>query len=116
MLWAWSIVSRGSRCVGSQFAEDQEQLERVHRADDQVVVRVLAIVEVEATEPALFGEQGHDLLDVGALRMVAEVDEHTRPLSERLADQQRRPPVSEVGGVERRLERLVLDEQLLLLR
>ena len=75
------------RAAGAgELAEDQEQLERVDRADDQVVVGVLAVVEVEAAEPALVGEQRDDLLDVRALRVVAEVDEHLRALAELLAD------------------------------
>ena len=79
MLWDWSIVSRGSgRPDRDELAEDQEQLERVDRADDQVVVAVLAVVEVEAAEPALAGEQRDDLLDVDALGVVAEVDQHAR--------------------------------------
>ena len=55
-----------------------------------------------------------DLLDVGALGVVAEVDEHARALAELLAGEQRGAPVGQVGGVERGLEELVLDEQLLL--
>ena len=47
-----------------------------------------------------------------ALRVVAEVDEHVGALAERLADEQRRAPVGQVGRVERRLVELVLDEQL----
>ena len=57
-----------------ELEEDEEQLERVDRADDQVVVGVLAVVEVEAAEPPLAVQQGDDLLDVHALRVVAEVD------------------------------------------
>ena len=51
------LVDRQARQRPSprQLAEDQEQLERVDRADDQVVVGVLAVVEVEAAEPALVG-------------------------------------------------------------
>ena len=45
---------------------------------------------------------------------MAEVDEHARALAELLAEQQRRAPVGDVGRVERRLEQLVLDQQLLL--
>ena len=96
-----------------ELEEDQEQLERVDRADDQVVVGVLAVVEVEAAEPALGVEQRDDLLDVHALGVVAEVDQHARAVAELLAGQQRGAPVGEVGGVERRLEELVLDQQLL---
>ena len=50
------------------------------------------------------------------VQVVAEVDQHLRPLAQLLAGEQRRPPVGEVGRVERRLERLVLEQQLLRLR
>ena len=106
---AWQRTPRAD-----QLAEDQKQLERVGRADDQVVVGVLAVVEVEAAETLDGGELGDDLLDVRPVEMVAEVDQNARPLAELLADQQRRAPVGDVGRVKRRLERLVLDEQLLL--
>ena len=114
MLCDWSIVSRGSVVARGQLDEDQEQLERVDRADDQVVVGVLAVVEVEPAEPALVGQEGDDLLDVRALRVMAEVDQHLRALAELEAGQQRGAPVGQVGRVERGLEELVLDQQLLL--
>ncbi len=97
-----------------ELAEHEEQLERVDRADDEVVVGVLAVVEVEAAEAILGGQDRDDLLDVHALGVMAHVDEHARSLAEALADEQRRAPVREVGGVEGRLEELVLDEVLLL--
>ena len=114
MLCDWSIVRRGSASRRGQLDEDQEQLERVDRADDQVVVGVLAVVEVEPAEAALVGQEGDDLLDVRALRVMAEVDQHLRALAELEAGQQRAAPVGEVGRVERGLEELVLDQQLLL--
>jgi hypothetical protein len=46
--------------------------------------------------------------------VVPEVDQHPRALAELEARQQRGSPVREVGRVERRLEELVLHEQLLL--
>ncbi len=107
--WQWSSAA-------DELAEHQEQLERVDRADDQIVVRVLAVVEMEAAETLLGREDRDDLLDVDALGVVAQVDEHAGALAEALADEQRRAPVGEVGGVERGLEELVLDEQLLLRR
>src|SRR5919112_291815 len=72
------LVDRQARQAGGgggQLAEDQEELERVDRPDDQVVVGVLAVVEVKAAEPPLLVEQGDDLLDVHPVRVVAEVDE-----------------------------------------
>ena len=44
---------RGLRLRKRDLAHDAEQLERIDRPDDQVVVGVLAVVEVEAAEQAL---------------------------------------------------------------
>ena len=82
------------------LAHDPEQLERVDRADDQVVVGVLAVVEVEAAEQPLGEQQRDDLLDVRALRVVAGVDEHLRLRAEPPADERGRAPVGQVGAVE----------------
>src|SRR5438093_2681560 len=95
-----------------ELEEDPEELERIDRTDDQVVVPVLAVVEVEAAEPAGAVEKRDDLLDVHALRVMAEIHEHVRALAELLAHEERRPPVGEIRRVERRLVELVLDEQL----
>ena len=109
----WSIMnaSTSSASASGDLAHDPEQLERVDRADDQVVVRVLAVVEVEAAEQPLGQQQRDDLLDVRALRVVAGVDEHLRLRAEAAADQRGRAPVGQVGAVEGGLEELVLDEQ-----
>ena len=116
----WSIMNatavggRGGRRVvrgGRDLAHDPEELEGVDRADDEVVVRVLAVVEVEAAEQALGQQERDDLLDVRALRVVARVDEHLRLRAEAAADERGRAPVGQVGAVEGRLEELVLDEQ-----
>jgi hypothetical protein len=93
------------------LAHDPEELERVDRADDQVVVGVLPVVEVKAAEQPLGEEQGDDLLDIRALRVVAGVDEHLCLGPEAAAHQSGRPPVRKVGRVEAGLEELVLDEQ-----
>src|SRR5215207_4153821 len=50
------------------------------------------------------------MLYVGALEVVAEVDEHLRPLAELLAHGECRAPVGEVGVVEGWLEGLVLQQ------
>src|SRR5262249_36394114 len=92
------------------LAHDAEELERIDRAHDQVVVRVLAPVEVEAAEQALGEQHRDDLLDVRPLRMVAGVDEHLSTRPEPAAEHRRRAPVGQVGAVEAGLEELVLDE------
>jgi hypothetical protein len=51
------------RAAERDLAHDPEQLERVDRTDDQVVVRVLA-VEMEAAEQPVREQQRDDLLDV----------------------------------------------------
>ena len=96
--------------------QDAEQLERVGGADDQVVVGVEAGVEVERAEPAEPQQLHDDELDVRARRVVAGVEAHDRPLAERDAVHVGRAPVGHVGGVERRLEELVLEHQPLVRR
>ena len=91
----WSIMN-ASRRLGLRernLPHDPEELERVDRADDQVVVGVLAVVEVEAAEQALGQQDGHDLLDVRSLWMVPGVHEHLRLRAEAPADQGSRLPV-----------------------
>src|SRR5262249_32122783 len=106
-------VERGA---GDQLVEDKEELERIDRAGDQVVVAVLAVVEVEAAEPVLSCKQRDDLLNVYAVWVMSEIDEHLRAWSEFLTEQERRTPIGNVGRVEGRLVGLVLDEQLDVLR
>ena len=57
MLWHWSSMNatpggRGERVGLDHLVQDAEQLERVGRADHQVVVGVEPAVEVEAAELA----------------------------------------------------------------
>ena len=113
MLCDWSIMNAIVRPVvdARDLAHDPEQLERVDRADDQIVVRVLAVVEVEAAEQPLCEQERDDLLDVRSLRVVAGVDEHLGLRAEPAADERRGSPVGQVGAVEAGLEELVLDEQ-----
>ena len=99
------------RTGGGDLAHDPEQLERVDRADDQVVIGVLAVVEVEAAEQPLGKQERDDLLDVGALCMVAGVDEHLGLRAEPPAHERCGPPVGQIRAVEGRLEELVLDEE-----
>ena len=67
------------------LVEDQEELQRVDRAGHQVVVGVLAVVEVEAAQLVLVEQDRDDVLDVDARGMVAQVDQHLGPWSEALA-------------------------------
>ena len=73
-----------------QLVVDEEELVRVDQADSQVIVRVLAVVEVEAAELPFVEERRDDLLDVDAVSVVSEVDEDLRVLTE-LEARARRP-------------------------
>src|SRR5205807_3330699 len=96
---------------GHQLVEDEEELERVRRSDYQIVVGVLARVEVESPQPRPIEKLGDDLLDVHALRMVTGVNEHLRLRTKVVAYRVSGAPVRQVGAVEPRLEKLVLDQQ-----
>ncbi len=93
-----------------QLGVDQEQLVGVGAADDQIVVGVFAVVEVEAAQPPFVQQKGDDLLDVDALRMVAEIDQHLRLFAELERKRVGRAPVGDIGAVEGWLEELVLDQ------
>jgi 4-amino-4-deoxy-L-arabinose transferase-like glycosyltransferase len=92
------------------LGEDPEDGIGVDAADREVVVGVLAVVEVESAEHALVEEEGHDVLDIGPGQMVAGVDQHLRPGARLLGESVRHSPVGDVGMVEGRLEGLVFDE------
>jgi len=70
-------IESGPRIQGGfhQFVEDQEQLVRIDRARVQIIVPVLAVIEVKATQLAEAMQPGDDLLDVGVGRMVTQVDQ-----------------------------------------
>ena len=65
--------------AADHLEQDPEQLERVGRADDQVVVGVEAGVEVERAELPQPQQLGDDELDVGARRVVAGVQADHAP-------------------------------------
>ena len=111
-LCAWSIVSRGSESPSSKKIRNSSNglTEPTIRSSSAY----LRLLKWKPPSRSSAREERDDLLDVRAVQVVAEVDQHLRPLAELLAGQQRRAPVGEVGRVERRLERLVLDQQLLL--
>ena len=99
-------------CVrGCDLAHDAEELERVDRAHDQVVVGVLAVVEVEAAEEPFGQEERDDLLDVRPLRMVPRVDQDLSLRAEAAADERCGAPIGKVRAVEAGLEELVLDQE-----
>ena len=113
-MWDWSIVRRGSAVAAPSSTKIRNSSNGLTEPTIEVVVAVLAVVEVKAAEAALVVEHRDDLLDVRALQVVAEVDEHLRALAEPRADGQRGAPVEQVGRVEGRLVGLVLEQQLLL--
>src|SRR5258708_19666751 len=57
----------GTSAGGDQLVEDQEKLVRVDGACDQVVIPVLAVVEVEPAGPPLPDKAATDLLDFAPL-------------------------------------------------
>jgi hypothetical protein len=95
--------------------QDAEQLERIGRADDEVVVGVEAGVEVERPEPAKTQQLRNDELDVGSRCMVAGVETHERTVAQGQAVGVGRTPVRNIGVIERGLEKLVLEHQPLVL-
>jgi len=96
------------RC--DQLIEDQEEFEGIDGPDDQVVVGVFPIVEMEAPQPALIQQEGHDVLDVGPLGMVTGVHQDLGLGPEVGCDDIGHPPVCQIGVIEGRLEELIFDQ------
>ena len=94
-----------------QLVKHQEQLERIDAARIEVVVAVLAVVEVEATEFAELRKARHDHFDIGVRCMVAQIDQAFRLFAQRLCAGEAGAPVGDCGGVERRLEQFMFDQQ-----
>ncbi len=88
MLWHWSSISATSlpgpvAAAADHLDEDPEQLERVGRPDDQVVVGVEPAVEVERAELPEPQQLRDDELDVGPGGVVPGVEADHGPLAER---------------------------------
>ena len=94
-----------------QLVKDQEEDVRLDRARGEVVVAVLGVVEVEATQLANAKQPRDDELDVRVRQVMPEIDETLRTFAERLCEHERRAPVLHDGGIKGRLVWLVLGEQ-----
>ena len=105
----------GARVIadGEDFVENAEELVGVDGAQGEVVVGVLAVVEVESAECVCGEQPGDDLLDVGALVVVAGVDEDLGLRTGAAGELKRHAPVGDIGVVEGGLEGLVLDQHAL---
>ena len=82
--------------VLEQLEHHEEELVGADRADGEVVVAVLRVVEVEAAEPAGHRESRDDLLDVRVREVVAEVDEAAAPAGRRACASSSDEPQSEM--------------------
>ena len=102
------VRARVETAAADHLEHDAEELERVGRTDDQVVVGVEAGVEVERAQLSQPQQLRDDELDVGARGVVAGVQAHLGALTERAHLGVGRAPVRHVGHVHRRLEELVL--------
>ncbi|MCY1217031.1 hypothetical protein D9M72_289300 [compost metagenome] len=97
--------------AADHLVHDPEQLERIRRTHNQVIIRVEARVEVEGAQLAQAQQLHHNELDVGARGVVAGVEADVRLLPQRQGLGVGRAPVRNVGVVKSRLEELVLQHQ-----
>src|SRR5581483_602151 len=93
-----------------QFVEDEEQLKRLDRSRVEIVVTVLAVVEMKAGEFTELNEPRDDHLDVYVRRMMAEINQ-----AEGLGAKLTRTvitcaPVVDYRRIESRFIKLMLDE------
>ena len=77
----------------------------------EVVIPVLGVVEVKAPQFSGGDESGHHQLDVGVGKVVPQVHEAGRTLSESLGQEEGGSPILHHGGVEGGLVGLVLREE-----
>ncbi len=106
------VEARHRRKLGvHQLVEDEEELERLDGARVQVVVAVLAVVEMEAGQLSELDQAGDDHLDVDVGCVVPQVDQGEGPLPELADAVVARAPVVDHRRVEGRLVELVLDEE-----
>ena len=99
-----------------QFVENQEQFKRIDRSHDEVIIRIFAVVEVKSAQPALIQQHRHNVLDVGALRMMPGVHQDVCLFAHSRRCQIGQPPVGEIGVVKRRLEKFVFNQHPFALR
>lgn len=90
--------------------EDPEELIRIDAAHGEVIVGVLAVVEVKAAQEVLVDEERDDVLDVGTGEVVPGVDQDFGLGPGRPCKGRGHSPVCNVSVIERRFEWLVLDQ------
>ena len=90
--------------------QDSEDAVGIDRSDREIVVRVMTVVEVKATQHPLVQQERHDVFDVLAEKVMPGVDQNLRPRPRRTGERGGHAPVRDVGVVEGGLERLVLHE------
>ena len=95
------------------FVKDPECLVRVDRSEGEVIIRIAPVVKVKPAKHAEIQEPGDDLLDILGQVMVAGVDQHSSLGTNFLGNDVRHTPIRQVGVVERRLKRFVLQQDLL---
>ena len=94
----------------NQFVEDQEKLERFYRARIQIVIAVLAVVEMKPRKFAELDQAGDNHFNINVGSVVAEVDQAER-LGPKLARAVvARPPIVDYRRVEGRLVEFVLQK------
>nr|GEU28680.1 hypothetical protein [Tanacetum cinerariifolium] len=94
-----------------QLVKYQEQLERIDAARIEVVVAILAVVEVETAQLAELRKTRHDHFDVGVGRVVAQIHQALGLVAQRLRAGKAGAPVGNGGGIERRFEQFMFDQQ-----
>src|SRR5207237_7481994 len=91
--------------------KDHEELERLDRSRIEVVVSVLAVVEMKPAELAELDQPGNNHLDVQVRRVVPEVHEALDARAELARAPVAHTPLIDHGRIERGLVELVLEKQ-----
>src|SRR5262245_41901567 len=63
-----------AECSIDKFIEDKEQLERFYRTGVEVIISILAVVEMKSTELPELNQPRHNHFNVHVRRMMAKID------------------------------------------
>src|SRR5580698_11509569 len=64
--------------LAQDLVEDAKDLIWINRSDRQIVVRIAAIIKVEAAQQLNMQQPGYDLLDILRLIVMSRIHQHAR--------------------------------------
>jgi len=99
--------------IHANLVKNAKHLVGIDRPQSQIIVCVPPIIEVKSPDHLVVKQPGNNLLDILSLIVMPGIDKHERLRSSMFGKQVGHSPIRDVGMVEGRLERFVLDQQTL---